>query len=196
MGHPEQQIVWRDRQGEPLAAGWQPGFLLPGSFNPLHQGHLSLFQTAAEVLGREGAFELTTVNADKPPLDEPEVLRRLGSFRGVAPVVVTRARTFVDKAHLFPGTVFVVGADTAARIIEPRFYGGCSAAMRSAQDQVRQQGCSFLVAGRVNAAGQFLCLHDLAIPETLRDLFHPIPAERFRIDLSSTQLRQQSQIGL
>src|SRR5262249_18559734 len=97
-----------------------PGLLLPGSFNPLHPGHLEL---AALRLGRPAAFELSVVNADKPPLSESEVRRRLRQFARQAPVWLTRAPTFLEKARLFGGAVFVVGADTAVRIVQPRFYG-------------------------------------------------------------------------
>jgi hypothetical protein len=102
---------------------------------------------------------------------------------------LTRAPTFRDKADLFPGATFVVGADTAARIVEHRFYEHSPARMHEALTHVRRRGCRFLVAGRVDAAGQFLCRDDLPLPDEARDLFDAIPAEQFRLDVSSTQLR-------
>jgi hypothetical protein len=33
-------------------------------------------------------------------------------------------------------------------------------------------------------------LEDFDIPEELRDMFIPIPAERFRMDISSTEIRK------
>lgn len=35
-------------------------------------------------------------------------------------------------------------------------------------------------------------LEDLEIPEELKDMFIPIPAERFRMDISSTEIRQKA----
>lgn len=166
-----------------------PTLVLPGSFNPLHEGHAQMARCAAEQTGRAAAFELTVANADKPPLEPEEVRRRLGQFHGRGPVWVTRAATFVEKARLFPGAAFVLGADTAARVVEPRFYGGEAAAMNAALDSFRRQGCRFLVAGRVDAQGRFVGLADLALPAEHRDLFEGIPEEAFRRDLSSTQLR-------
>jgi nicotinamide mononucleotide (NMN) deamidase PncC len=168
--------------------GPRPMALLPGSFNPLHDGHYLLAEVAARRLGAPIAFELSVVNADKPPLTGEEVRRRLGQFAWRTPLWLTRAPTFADKARLFPCAVFLVGADTAARIVQARFYAS-EAGMAEALNAFRSCGCRFLVAGRVNAEGRFIGLDDLDIPAAHRDLFASIPARDFRMDLSSTQLR-------
>jgi hypothetical protein len=177
--------------GQFLPDGPKPGVLLPGSFNPPHQGHWELSRVAAEMVGKPAGFEMTVINADKPPLEGEEVRCRLTPFRWRAPIWLTRCPTFAEKASLFPGVVFVVGADTAARIVQPRFYGDSEERMLQALDEIRQRGCRFLVAGRVDGEGRFLGLEDLAIPDAVRDLFQAIPASRFRLDISSTILRQQ-----
>ncbi len=176
----------RLRAGEP-----RPTLLLSGSFNPLHEGHCRLAEVASRLVGRPAAFELPVTNADKPLLPAEEVRRRVEQFTWRAPVWLTHAPTFTQKAQLFPGAIFVVGADTAERIVQPRFYGGSEAQMAAALASFRAQGCRFLVAGRVDAAGRFCCLDDIPIPADWRDLFMSIPAEAFRMDVSSTQLRTQ-----
>jgi nicotinamide mononucleotide (NMN) deamidase PncC len=182
-------VICQERDGRLHADGPRPGLLLPGSFNPLHEGHCRLTAVAERLTNRPAAFELTVVNADKPPLAYEEVRRRLEQFTWRAPLWLTRAPTFAEKAKLFPGAVFVVGADTAARIVQPRFYGDSEERMVAALAAFRDQGCRFLVAGRVDAAGAFCCLDDLAIPPAWRELFTGIPADQFRMDVSSTQLR-------
>lgn len=176
-------------------SAWQPGrglVLVPGAFNPLHAGHAALAAWAQRLDGKPAAFELSVDNVDKPELTSEEVRRRLGQFVGVAPIWVTRAPRFVDKARLFPGATFVVGADTAERLVAQRYYDHDEQLLRQAFDFIRGQGCSFLVAGRVDATGHFLGLDDISIPASFRDLFRAISPEDFRMDISSTQLRARS----
>jgi nicotinic acid mononucleotide adenylyltransferase len=181
--------LWVRPDGRMRPDGPAPGLLLPGSFNPLHEGHCALAATAARLAGAPAAFELSATNADKPALPDEEVRRRLGQFAWRAPVWLTRAPTFAEKAALFPGCVFVVGADTAERIVQPRFYGDSAERMAEALGLIRKRGCRFLVAGRVGAEGRFVELAGLELPMEHADLFAAIPGDVFRVDISSTELR-------
>ena len=167
----------------------KPSLLLAGSFNPVHEGHHRLAKVASDLIGAAAAFELSVVNADKPPLSGEEVRRRLAPFGWRAPVWLTRAPTYAEKAELFSGCVFVLGADTAARVAQPRFYDNSEGRMAEALGRFRAAGCRFLTAGRADTAGRFVGVDDLAIPKEYRDLFQAIPEAAFRVDLSSTQLR-------
>src|SRR5688572_26307521 len=139
--------VCQDAGGDLLVGDPRPAVLLPGSFNPLHRGHTSLAEIAAERLGAPVAFELSVANVDKPELPVDELNRRLGQFLNRAPVYVSRAATFRAKASLFPGCVFVVGADTAVRLISPRYYGDDPAEVVRALDEIRSHGGRFFVGG-------------------------------------------------
>jgi hypothetical protein len=175
----------------PVEPGAVPA-LLPGAFNPLHEGHWALAEEAERFLGKPVAFELSLANVDKPDLKPWDVRQRLTPFAGRAEVWITRAARFTDKASLFPGTIFVVGADTALRIVDPKYYGGEITRLKEALACLRAEGCRFLVACRRDDTGRCWSRADVAVPEGFSDLFLSLPAERFLLDLSSTGLRARS----
>jgi hypothetical protein len=175
--------------GRVHAGADQPRALLSGSFNPVHAGHWRLAEAAERRLQVPVGFEMSAVNVDKPPLSVAEVHRRLAQFADGAVVWVTRAPTFIEKSRLFPNCVFVVGIDTAVRIVDPRYYGNDVAAMLAAVQSVGAAGCRFLVAGRCDSQGRFLDLSSCGLPPLCRDLFEQIPETAFRVDVCSTELR-------
>ena len=168
---------------QPLA-----GAVLPGSFDPLHRGHEALAVAASTILGEGVTFEMSVSNVDKPDLDQDEVRKRVAQFAGKWPVVASRTPTFFEKAKLFPGTTFVIGWDTAFRLVEPRYYGGRGSGILEALAGIQRLGCRFLVAGRL-AEGVFRTLDDVDVPRGFEDMFTAIPEAAFRSDVSSTQLR-------
>src|SRR5207249_9656065 len=96
------------------------------------------------------------------------------------------------KAQFFRGTIFVVGYDTAVRLVAKEYYGESESRMIEALDAIRDCDCRFLVAGRVDEAGVFRSLEHVPMPESHRHLFDAIPEAEFRADLSSTSLRSGS----
>lgn len=170
-------------------SSWPNIAFLSGAFNPLHEGHRQLSRVAAEILGRPVYFELPVINADKAPLELAEARRRLAQFAGWTTAILSRAPLFSQKARLFPGSVFVLGIDTVERLAQPRFYDDDPAAMAASFQAIREANCRFLVAGRRHK-GRFQTLADVALPAAYRDLFSQIPESHFRMDISSTALRQ------
>jgi hypothetical protein len=175
--------------GQMMLSAPQPSVLFPGSFNPMHEGHVLLARVAEELRQQPVAFEISVTNVDKPPLLGETVRRRLAQFAWKWPVELTRAPTFVEKARLFPGTTFVVGADTAERLFGPKYYGDDEARMHAALEEIASSGGSFLVAVRLDAAGRLRALADLPVPRRYADLFTEIPEHRFRVDTSSSEIR-------
>ena len=175
--------------GQIMLTAQPPSVLFPGSFNPMHEGHVLLARVAEELRQQPLAFEISVTNVDKPPLMGETVRHRLAQFAWKSPVELTRAPTFVEKSRLFPGTTFVVGADTAERLFGPKYYGDDEVRMHAALEEIASSGGSFLVAVRIDAGGRVRALNDILVPRRYADLFTEIPEHHFRVDTSSSEIR-------
>jgi hypothetical protein len=185
------ESVTVDRDGTLAADMPVAGGILAGSFDPVHRGHEAMVETAARLLDDEVTLELSVTNVDKPPLAEREIMRRLGQFEGRWRAVIDSAPVFHEKARLFPGCTFLIGWDTAVRLVEPRYYGNDEFEMLRALDEIRTLDCRFLVAGRRDG-DVFRTLDDVQVPSGFESLFASIPESEFRCDVSSTDLRMGS----
>lgn len=168
--------------------------VFPGSFNPLHDGHLEIARVAQELTGCTPWFEITVTNADKPPIDYIDVERRVKQFgreQHLHRVVLTNATLFRDKIHLFRNSIFVVGVDTWERILNPKYYGGESG-LRSMLDEFKNTNTKFLIFGRHNGT-TWVDPSQVQLPyhEYFRnpDNLIFVPEEKFRRDVSSSTIR-------
>jgi len=77
------------------------------------------------------------------------------------------------------------------RILDPKYYGGTESSMVMILEAIRGRGCKFLVAGRVDQANNFKTLVDIGVPTEFREMF--LELKDFRLDISSTEIRNRSQ---
>ena len=92
---------------------------------------------------------MSAVNADKPPLAISQIKDRVKQFEKVGKtVIVSNQPYFYKKAELFPGSAFVIGADTVARLINPKYYGDDNEKMLEILLGCKNTGCTFLVGSR------------------------------------------------
>ena len=167
--------------------------ILPGSFNPVHEGHYQMLEAAEEITGKTGAFELTLRNADKPDLDYLSIHERLAKMTD-RHVWLTNQANFAAKAELFHSAVFVLGTDTMVRIGEPRFYENNPDKLAAAITRLATLDISFLVLGRADG-DRFVSLDDIKLPSSLRALCQGVPESAYRNDISSTRIRAGQQLN-
>jgi nicotinamide mononucleotide (NMN) deamidase PncC len=175
--------------------------LLPSSFRPPHEGHFEMRRQATARFKMPFHLELCIKNADKLPLDYVDIKDVLdmimkAPMEGV--LIMTNLPTFVEKAAVFRDSIFIVGYDTAIRIMDPNFYGGV-AARDQAYHSMKDNNARFMVFGRVDGKGEFHNLDDNrdSFPDMQSHVFFTqnglvVSEQEFRMDVSSTQLRAGS----
>lgn len=168
--------------------------VLPGSFNPLHQGHLAMADHAAKVYGAGCCFELSVANVDKPQLSIEEVQRRMDQPFGSHGLIISNAARFVEKSTIYRGGVFVVGADTLIRLDDVRYYEDSQQKRDDSIGKIADNGCRFLVFGRM-IANKFVDSENLNIGVRLRGLCEFVSQNDFDMSISSTQIRDANGSG-
>ena len=158
--------------------------VLSGSFNPLHKGHTGLLIASEKEIVAKSLFEISIFNVDKNQIDFSDLNERIKQFRSSGKLIITNSPTFTEKSSIFKKSIFVVGYDTALRLLDKKYY---ESDISDAYQEIKKNECSFLVTGRY-IDKKYYDPNEINYGE-FKDFFAILPENKFRLDISSTILR-------
>ena len=95
--------------------------IMPGAYNPPHEGHLGTAQSVMDEFGRTVVFEVTAEPPHKEALSVQALLQRAKLLQGHDRLFTRKEPYYLDKAKAFPGIPLVLGADAMVRMLDPKW---------------------------------------------------------------------------
>lgn len=179
------------KNGDRLAHLPENVVLYPGSYYPVHPGHLGLSKAVSDKALRPVVLHVTTDGPHKAAIDLQGLLKRVRMLRGHDRFFTRGDALFIDKARRFRGVPIAVGADSLLRMLDPQWGPSVMPMLY----EMAQLGTKFYVASRT-VDGELLTLAKVIERSSVTDfdLVHQLFEGVDGVwDYSSTQERAKLQ---
>ena len=139
--------------------------LMPGAYNPPHNGHFGIANNVKRLAGLDVVHHLTIDSPHKPTLIAQEVLERMKLLKGHHTLITRGDPMFIQKAERFPGTPIVVGTDALTRLFDPLW----GLPIAETLEKFRQLGTTFYVSERPTQLSDKMSPSKLTLNRVLSD---------------------------
>lgn len=146
-------------EGTRLTAPPKKIVLMPGSYNPPHQGHYNVAQEVAKMSGLPVIYSVTADSVHKPKLTVQGLLKRARGLRGHNRLFTQGDALFIDKARMFPETPIAMGADALQQMLDPKW----GTDVRQMLIEFAQLGTRFYVCQRPTPGKRSLTLDEVFV---------------------------------
>jgi len=165
--------------------------LMPGAFNPPHDGHFGTADYMWRDYRYDVVFEITAKPPHKEALTVQQCLQRAKLLQGHDRLFTVADPYYLDKARAHPGVPLVLGADAMLRLLDPKWGKSATPTLQ----EFNRLGTELFIVGR-EIDGKFIEVGDitnsLVFPNE-RSMFeriaHPVRGEWH---VSSTEIRNKT----
>ena len=95
--------------------------LMPGAYNPPHEGHFGIAEEVQYDLNKTVVFEVTAQPPHKEALTVQQLLQRAKLLQSYNRIFTQKEPLYLDKARAFPKMPLILGADAMVRMLDPKW---------------------------------------------------------------------------